>query len=138
MDTLPERLPSRVIIEGVEPEIDSGRFPIKRTVGEEVRVAADVHADGHDVLAAVLRYRHAAEADWAEVPMEPLGNDRWSARFPITTLGRHEYTIQAWIDRFASWRRDLAKKVDAGQDVASDLLEGAELVSQTARRADED
>ncbi|GIX47338.1 MAG: hypothetical protein KatS3mg131_1549 [Candidatus Tectimicrobiota bacterium] len=67
----------RVVIEGVKPEIDSGRFPIKRTVGEEVVVEADIFADGHDVLAAVLRYRPGHAAAWQETPMAPLVNDRW-------------------------------------------------------------
>jgi starch synthase (maltosyl-transferring) len=134
MDHLPDQVPSRVVIEGVAPEIDGGRYPIKRTVGEEVVVAADIYADGHDVLMAVLRYRHASE-EWIEVPMEAKVNDRWVARFTVTSLGRYEYTFQAWVDRFASWRRDLSKKVEAGQDVTSELLEGAELVRQAARRA---
>jgi starch synthase (maltosyl-transferring) len=135
MQRLPEQLPSRVVIEGVDPEIDGGRSPIKRTGGEEVQVSADIYADGHDQLAAVLRYRRAAELEWKEVGMEAKGNDRWTARFAVTELGRYEYTLQAWIDRFASWRGDLYKKVDAGQDVTSELLEGAELIRQTARRA---
>jgi starch synthase (maltosyl-transferring) len=132
---LPDRLPARVILEGVEPEIDGGRFPIKRVIGEEVIVGADIHADGHDALAAVLRYRHADEKAWKETPMEPGVNDRWQARFVVTALGVYEYTLQAWVDRFASWRRDLSKKVEANQDVASELLEGAELVTQAAQRA---
>ncbi|HEY7311307.1 MAG TPA: alpha-1,4-glucan--maltose-1-phosphate maltosyltransferase [Gemmataceae bacterium] len=135
MHRLPDRIPSRVIIEGVEPEIDGGRFPIKRTVGEEVIVWADIHADGHDALAAVLRYRHTTEAEWKEVALEPRGNDRWTGRFSAAALGCHEYTLRAWVDRFASWRRDLAKKVEANQDVASELLEGAELVTAAAGRA---
>jgi starch synthase (maltosyl-transferring) len=134
MHALPARLPSRVVIEGIDPEIDGGRFPIKRTVGEEVVVAADVFADGHDSLAAAVRYRPAG-GEWAEVAMEALGNDRWTARFPVASVGRWEYTTQAWVDRFGSWRRDLAKKAEAGQDVGPDLLEGAELVAQAARRA---
>jgi starch synthase (maltosyl-transferring) len=132
--SLPERMLSRVIIEGVEPEIDGGRFAIKRSVGEEVVVRADIYADGHDMLAAVLRYRHAAEETWKEAPMEAGVNDRWSARFQVTALGVYEYTLQAWVDRFASWRRDLFKKVEASQDVSSELLEGAELVKQAAER----
>jgi starch synthase (maltosyl-transferring) len=135
MYRLPERLPSRVIVEGVTPEIDGGLFPIKRVVGEEVVVAADIHADGHDALAAVLRYRHADEPTWKEAPMEPGGNDRWQAQFVVTDLGVYEYSLQAWIDRFASWRRDLSKKVEANQDVTGELMEGAELVTQAATRA---
>ncbi len=134
MHPLSEPLPSRVIIEGVEPQVDGGRFPAKRTVGDEVQVSADVHADGHDVLAAVLRYRHADD-DWREVDMAPAGNDRWTAAFTVTALGRYEYTVGAWVDRFASWRKDLGKRVEASQDVRSELLEGAELVRQAARAA---
>ena len=93
----------------MQPQIDGGRFPIKRTVGEEVHVRADIHGDGHDMLAAVLRYRPASEPEWREVGMEALGNDRWAARFAVDTLGRYEYTVQAWVDRFASWRRDSAQ-----------------------------
>ncbi len=129
---LPDRLPSRLIIEGVQPEIDDGRFPIKRVVGEEVNVSADIHADGHDSLAAVLRYRRSGESEWSEAPMQAGANDRWTGHFLVTQLGVYEYTLQAWVDRFASWRRDLSKKVDANQDVASELLEGAALVRRTA------
>jgi starch synthase (maltosyl-transferring) len=135
MQPLPVQVPSRVVIEGVEPEIDGGRFPIKRTVGEEVFVNACVFADGHDLLAAVLRFRRAGEEDWTEVRLTPQVSDRWTARFAVPELGRYEYTVQAWVDRFGSWRRDLAKKADAGQDVSSDLLEGADLVARTASRA---
>jgi starch synthase (maltosyl-transferring) len=134
MIPLPEgRAPSRVIVEGVEPEVDGGRFPIKRTVGEEVVVSADVHTDGHDALAAVLRYRKVG-GPWAELPMTAKGNDRWAAAFAVSELGWYEYTVQAWIDWFGTWRRDLAKKAEAGQDVTSELLELANFIRQTARR----
>ncbi len=132
---LPPRVPSRVVIEGVEPEIDGGQFPVKRTAGEEVVVYADVYADGHDQLGAVLRYRRAPSGEWVEVPMKELGNDRWTASFTAADVGRYEYTFQAWVDRFGSWRKGFAKKVAAHQDVGPDLLEGAELVRDAARRA---
>src|SRR2546429_658053 len=125
----------RVVIEGVRPEIDCGRFPVKRTVGETVEVEADVFADGHDELACVLRYRHEDEAAWAEVAMEPVGNDRWRGRFAVSELGSYRYTLGGWVDRFATWRRDLAKKAAAGQDVSADLPTGADLIERTARRA---
>ncbi len=127
--------PSRVVIEGVSPEIDGGRFPIKRTVGEEVAVSADIFAEGHDLLAAVVKYRVAGGGEWSESPMEPLLNDRWTGRFTVTTLGRHEYTIEAWVDHFRSWLKALSRKSEAGQDVASELLEGAELLRAAAVRA---
>ena len=106
----------RAVVEGVEPQVDCGRFPIKRTIGEEVRVQADVFADGHDELAAVLRYRRAGDQAWREAPMALVENDRWQGSFIVDALGRYEYTVDAWVDRFASWRRDLSKKVGAGQD----------------------
>ena len=127
--------PSRVVIEGVRPEIDAGLFPIKRTVGEEVTVSADIFAEGHDLLAAVVKHRPAGSADWAEVPMQSGVNDRWTGVFRVDSLGRHEYTIEAWVDRFGTWLRDLTKKTEAGQDVASELLEGAQFVQQAADRA---
>ena len=118
----------RVVIEGVYPEVDAGRFPIKRTVGESVVVNADIHADGHDEIAAMLLHRKSGDTEWSETPMEPLGNDRWTARFVVTSLGRCEYTLEGWIDRFGTWRSELSKKFGAGQAVGSELLEGAELI----------
>jgi starch synthase (maltosyl-transferring) len=118
----------RVVIEGVSPEIDAGRFPIKRTVGDEVKVTASVFADGHDVLAAILCSRHLDEPDWLEVRMEPLGNDRWRGTFPVERVGTYLYTLQAWVDHFGSWRRDLEKKFKAGLDVQSELQVGARLL----------
>jgi starch synthase (maltosyl-transferring) len=129
----PARL-RRVVIENVEPQIDSGRFPIKRTIGEEVRVRADVFADGHDDIAAVVRHRRVGEEHWHETLMAPVENDRWQAAFTVDALGRYEYTVEAWIDRFASWRHDLSKKVGAGQDVSSELVEGAALIRTAIER----
>src|ERR671919_929356 len=125
----------RVVIENVRPQIDGGRFPAKRVVGECVTVEADIFADGHDVLAAVLLYRKEGDSPWSEIPMEPLVNDRWRGAFEVIELGAYRYTLQAWPDRFATWRQGLGKKVEAGQDVAIDLLSGAELVQQATKRA---
>lgn len=124
----------RVVISGVVPEIEGGRFAIKRTAGETVAVEADIFADGHDVLACVLRYRPAG-GEWTEAPMAPLGNDRWRGTFTVSAVGRYEYTIQAWVDHFSSWARDLAKRVSANQDVRQDLLIGAALIDGARRRA---
>ena len=148
---LPERLAQRVIVEHVKPEIDGGRFPIKRTPGERVVVTAAIHADGHDVLAAALWYRHVERpfeaaasppagafdpaAAWQEAVMVPVGNDEWVGSFIVGDLGGAEYTIQAWVDTFASWRRGLTAKVQAGQDVSSELLEGAALLRDSATRS---
>jgi len=128
----------RVFIEAVKPEIDGGRFPIKRVVGEKVVVEADVIADGHDALSCVLLYRKEGASQWTEVQMEPLLNDRWRGEFPVTELGRYRYTLEGWVDPFQSWRRDLQKRVDAGQDVSVELQIGAALVKEAADRASGD
>lgn len=133
MADLPRR--GRVVVERVAPEIDGGRFPIKRARGETVVVEADLFADGHDELAAALSYRHLEDQRWTEVPMECVGNDRWRASFTVTALGRYRYTVLGWVDSFATWRRDLLKKLDAGQHVPVDLLVGALLIQDAGRRA---
>jgi starch synthase (maltosyl-transferring) len=125
----------RVVISGVTPEVDCGRFPVKRTVGESVDVEADVFADGHDAVAVVLRSRAEDETAWREVPMRPLPNDRWRGSFRIERLVGYRYAVRGWIDGFATWRRDLAKRVEAEQDVSADLLMGAELVETAVGRA---
>jgi starch synthase (maltosyl-transferring) len=157
---LPEGLARRVVVECVRPEIDGGRFPIKRTPGEPVAVSATIFADGHDVVAAVLRDRsrltaeHAETAEqnmvsaisansavrrgeWRDTPMilDATGTDRWIARFVVDRVGWHEYEIVAWVDRFLTWRRNLKLKAAAGQDVSVDLLEGALLIRDAAARA---
>src|SRR5271157_5446004 len=135
-DGVRDRVPSRVIIAGVSPEVDSGRFPIKRTVGEELVVAADILGDGHDVIVAVLRHRSTGATGWDEVPMTLLSNDRWTGRFTVTARGWHEYTIEAWVDRYLTWHKELIKKHESGQqDLTSELLEGAEHVREAAERA---
>ena len=130
--------PSRVVIENVGPSINDGRFPIKRTVGESVKVTADIFADGHDLLEAVVLYCSEPGKQWQEVAMEPLGNDAWAGEFTVESLHPHYYTVQGWVDRFKTWRRDLEKKLQAGQDVEVDLLGGAELIERAAERADGD
>ncbi len=125
----------RVIIEGVKPEIDGGRFLCKRVVGEQVVVEADIFADGHDSVAAVLLYRKEDEGDWTEVPMRPVINDRYRAYFTVAEMGRYRYTLQAWVDRFNSWRHGFEKKVEAKHDVSVDLLAGAGIVGKASERA---
>lgn len=132
---LPARPPTRVAIENVAPEIDAGRFPIKRVVAETVEVTARIHTDGHDAVCAVLRYQAAGSDDWIEVPMEACGDDCWRSGFVVTEVGTYLYALEAWVDRFETWRRGLARKVEAGVDVSVDLLIGADLITQASHRA---
>ncbi len=122
-----------MVIEGVRPEIDGGRFPAKRSVGEHVRVEADIVADGHEMIAAQLLCRRQQDPDWQTLPMYPLFNDRWRGEFQVLELGRYVYTLQAWVDHFQTWQRDLLKRVEAGQDVSLEFLIGAEIIAAGAR-----
>jgi len=124
----------RVVIESVRPEVDCGRFGVKRVVGDVVDVEADVFADGHDRIACRLKHRGPGDTEWRETPMEPLVNDRWRARFQVGELGRYEYTVAAWTDRFLSFRHDLARREDPA-DVELALAAGAELAAGAASRA---
>lgn len=125
----------RVVIEGVKPEIDCGRFPIKRIIGDRVVVEADIFADGHDALCAFLLHRRENNPAWTEVPMEFLVNDHWRGSFIVREQGHYRYTLTAWVDQFKSWQEKLAKKDEAGQDISVELLVGAELVAATVQRA---
>ncbi|HVX11769.1 MAG TPA: alpha-1,4-glucan--maltose-1-phosphate maltosyltransferase [Pirellulales bacterium] len=124
----------RVVIAQVQPQIDGGRYAIKRIVGEQVAVQAVAFADGHDLVRAVLRHRHESEHDWHEVVMEPLGQDRWLGTFNTAQVGRHFYTLAAWVDRYDTWCRDMRKRIDADQDVGIELLVGARLLREAAER----
>ena len=123
---------SRVVIEHVTPQVDAGRFAIKRVVGDILRVEADIFSDGHEEISAVLLVKAPGSGDYTEVPMEALGNDRWSASFRLTRAGSWQYSVQAWRDPMLSWLRDVAKKQNAGQPVDLELLEGIALMRSIA------
>ena len=125
----------RAVIAGVSPEIDGGRYPIKRVVGETVTVEADIFTDGHDALSALLLYRTSGEKQYRSVTLQPLINDRWRGAFEIEEIGRYHYTLWAWVDHFKTWTRDLAKRIEAEQDISVDLLIGADLIAAVAERA---
>jgi starch synthase (maltosyl-transferring) len=129
---------SRVIIEAASPHVDGGAFPAKRVAGDIVRAEADIFADGHDLISAVVRHRHDSEAEWREIRMRPLVNDRWRAEFTVEKLGFHRFTIEAWIDHFLTWHRDLKKRVDGGttdDELRVQLQIGLEYVKAAAARA---
>ncbi|MEA2588381.1 MAG: hypothetical protein QOH66_1308, partial [Actinomycetota bacterium] len=117
------------------PEIDCGRFAIKRITGDTVTVEADVFADGHDVVTGILGWRRHGTKQWTETPMEDLGNDHWRASFVPDEIGRYEYAVWGWVDHFATWWRGMQRKLEAGVDVKVDRLIGAELIEAAAKRA---
>jgi starch synthase (maltosyl-transferring) len=123
-----------IMIEAVEPEIDGGRWPVKREVGDRMEVSADIFKEGHDILASVLRYRPVTEERWREAPMVPLDNDRWVGHFDLSRNTRYRYSIGAYVNLFESWRREVVKKHEAGERIESELLEGRTLVEETAKQ----
>jgi starch synthase (maltosyl-transferring) len=125
-----------VVIENLQPVIDGGRYPIKRIVGEDLVVEADIFKDGHDVVAAILKWRVLGKRAWRETPMNFVDNDRWRGICTLYDEDIHEYTVEAWTDAFRSWQAEFAKKFEAGiSDLRSEALEGAALVEAAARRA---
>lgn len=128
----------RVVIASIKPQVNGGRFPVKRVIGQKVAVTAHVFSDGHDRIAASLLYRTDDQEDWIRIPMQPLGNDRWGASFTVTDRKPYLYTVEGQIDRFATWREDLRKKTAAGQKVSVDLQIGSDLVKAASGRASGD
>jgi len=124
-----------VVVESVQPEVDGGRFPVKRTSGGSMRVKTVLLGEEGRVLAGVLRYRLQSESRWSEVRLQPLGSDQWSAEIPLPEPGRYLYTVEAWPDELADWKRRLAKGLDAGRTPRPLLNEGADLVERAAQRA---
>ena len=128
-DAATEDQATRIQIEDVWPQIDCGRYPVKRSVGDEVEVWASIFRDGHEVLGAAVLYRPPGSSAWREAPMEPDVNDRWHGSFTVDAPGRWTFTVQAWVDRIESWRDELRRKVEAGQaDLSGELAEGAALL----------
>src|SRR5215212_3224240 len=126
----------RLVIECVTPELDAGRYPVKRIVGDLCEIGADIFKDGHELLAGHVRYRVPSDNGWRFTALTYFPNeDRWTATIPLDRMGRWEFTVEAWTDLFGSWRSDLKKKIDAKQTVASELLEGAALIRDSARRS---
>jgi starch synthase (maltosyl-transferring) len=127
-----------VVIRRIEPSLDNARFAIKRAVGGALDVTADIFKEGHDEVAAVVKWRRAGTSDWSEAPMRPLpdSNDRWAGSFVLAQAGDWEFTVEAWGDTYFSWQHELEKKFAAGlRDLQSEILEGAAFVESAATRA---
>ncbi len=129
----------RIIIERVTPEVEGGRYPAKRVLGQSVRVEADIFADGHDTIAASLLFKGPGDRSWKTAAMSHLNNDRWMGEFMTEEIGIYRYTLQGWVDHFRTWQKDILKKFEAGQDLSIDIRIGvaliAEAIGRTSKRA---
>jgi starch synthase (maltosyl-transferring) len=121
---------NRVIIENVKPEINHGRFPVKRVINDKVKVEADIFCDGHDKVSAELLYRHVNHKDWNISGLKHILNDRWQGSFEVKEQGEYVYTLRGWVDRIKTWRHDMLKKIHAETDIKSDLLVGIKLIEE--------
>ena len=127
--SIPKTTPPRIQIQEVSPQVDCGRYPVKRTVGDPVEVTARIFRDGHETLGAAIRYKQPDATRWNEMPLEPLGNDVWAGSFEVDRPGLWSFRIEAWVDRVASFQEELRRKVAAGQaDLMGELSEGAVLL----------
>lgn len=128
--------PPLLLIENISPAVDGGRYAAKRIVGDLVEIGADIIKDGHDLVAGAIRYRAVGEGDWQQTPLTYDYNpDRWVGSFVVDRVMSWEFLIEAWLDVFGTWRSELGKKFDAGQDVSLELSEGAALLEGATRRA---
>src|SRR5256885_1304512 len=124
------------VIENLEPLIDGARYPIKRVTGEDLMVEADIFKEGHDVVAAALKWRMVGETRWHETPMKLVDNDRWRGVCTFYENAIYEYTVEAWTDTFRGWQHEFTKKFKAGiTNLTSEALEGAALIEAAAQRA---
>ena len=127
---------TRIVIENVQPQLDSGAFYIKRIVGQKVVVTADVFSDGHDVIECCVKYKHEKDKAWTEVRMVPTSNDEWTAGFTVEKQGLYTYFVEGWVDYALNWQHGTERKIQDSQHVKSELLEGAEYVNAIVKRAD--
>jgi len=121
----------RVIIENVKPQVDGGKFPAKRVIGDRVTIEADIYCDGHDLISAEVLYRHEKGRKWNTADMIPEVNDRWTGEFDLEKEGDYIFTLRAWVDKFKSWHHDTLKKLEAATANGTDLLIGKKLIGET-------
>ncbi|HEX2555978.1 MAG TPA: maltotransferase domain-containing protein [Microvirga sp.] len=127
----------RVIVERVSPELDGGKTPVKRVVGEVLAVEADIFTDGHEKYGAEILYRVAGESEWRRAPMHFVDNDRWAGAIPLERNARYQYTIEAWRDPFATWLSEVQKKQAAGLNLRLETIEGVRIAEKAAALAGE-
>lgn len=127
---------TRIVIENVQPQLDGGAHFIKRIVGQQLVVTADVFSDGHDVIECSVKYKHEQDKNWSEVRMQPTGNDAWSAAFKVEQQGFYSYYVEGWVDYALNWQHGTERKIRDNQRVISELLEGAEYVDAVVKLAD--
>jgi starch synthase (maltosyl-transferring) len=126
---------TRIVIENVLPQIDSGAYFIKRIVGQTINVTADVFSDGHDVIECCVKFKHESDKNWNDVRMAHTGNDEWAASFKVEKQGYYTYFVEGWVDYALNWQHGIERKIQDNQHVKSELLEGADYVKAVSKFA---
>lgn len=129
---------TRTVIENVKPEINAGAHAAKRVAGQKFQVTADIIADGHDVLNAHIKYRFGKAKKWQYAPMHEVANDEWTGEFIAEKQGHYTYTIEAWVDYPLTWQHNLERKVQDGQHVNVELLDGIQYLDTAAKKCKEE
>ena len=135
MATMPKTLQT-IVIDQVKPELDGGRYPVKRIVGETFHVTADIFKEGHDTIAAMLRYKIVNETTWQETPMHHVDNDQWAGSFSLSANTRYIYSVGAYVKTYETWKIELEKKHGVLPDMTSELFEGHAQVTEALSRAE--
>ncbi|MUP47323.1 alpha-1,4-glucan--maltose-1-phosphate maltosyltransferase [Gramella sp. BOM4] len=125
---------SRIVIENIQPVINCGNYAVKRVINEIVQVNTDIFGDGHDIIQASVFYKHSKEKSWKENRMQPTYNDGWEGNFTVDKQGDYLFYIQGWEDHGLNWRHGIIKKIEDGQQVSSELLEGAEILKPILKK----
>jgi starch synthase (maltosyl-transferring) len=126
---------ARIVIAAMSPSVDRGAYAVKRVIAEPIDVIADIFTDGHEQLAASVLTRAEDETSWARHDMRAEANDVWTVSFHFSRLGRHEMMIEAWIDEWGGFARDLAAKRDAGLTVPLEIRQARALLEAALPRA---
>jgi len=117
------------------PVVDGGAHPTKRCAGDQVAVSATIFRDGIRRFARACGTARPRRGLDGGAPRDRCP-DRYSGSFLVGDLGYHHWQLVAWVERFASWRDELSRKLLAGQkDTSSELAEGIELLRALAARA---
>ena len=126
---------SRVVIENIRPQVNNALFPVKKIIGELVHVQADILSDGHDIIQASVRFKNEKQKKWQETRMQPLINDEWEGFFKVEEQGYTEFYVEGWVDYALNWLHGIKRKIEDGQKVTSEFLEGAEYLKTIAKKA---
>jgi len=124
----------RVVIDHVYPQINNGEFFIKRVINEIIPIKAHVLVDGHDIIAAAVRYKHEGTKQWQEQRLTLINNDEWEGHFTVKKQGFYDYKIEGWVDYALNWQHGIERKIEDGQQVNSELLEGVTYIKPLLKK----